>query len=247
MKGVNTSNTTCTVALSKPLLRMKRRANVATSPSTSPSAMPPKKLARNVAVASSSEKVPVTAAAMANWKDTTPEASLMSASPESSVFCRLVRLMSLPRAVTATASVGPSAAPMANAAAKGMEGSIQCRTKPTTSTVARTRPTAKERMAPLFCQSARLLACRASSKSNGAMNSTKNSSGSMFTCRGVPAMTAMTMPRAICTRGSDTRGIIWSRTEDTSTAPSSRRTSSSISMEGFSFRRVGRRGFSTAS
>ena len=84
--GVNTSNTTCTVTLSKPCLRMRRRATAATRPSARPSRMPPKKLTANVDAASVSENAPVTAAAMANWNDTTPDASLMRASPESSVF-----------------------------------------------------------------------------------------------------------------------------------------------------------------
>ena len=47
--------------------------------------MPPKKLTKNAPVAEISEKVPVVSAAMENWNETTPEASLMSDSPESRI------------------------------------------------------------------------------------------------------------------------------------------------------------------
>ena len=43
---------------------------------------------------------------------------------------------------TATASVGDTTAPSANAAASGMEGMSQCTTYPTTNVVANTRPNA---------------------------------------------------------------------------------------------------------
>ena len=172
----------------------------------------------------------MTAAAMANWNDTTPDASLISASPDSSDFWRPVSRMSLPNAVTATASVGPSAAPSAKAAASGMDGSIQLSTKPTTNTVTITSPMASDTMEPLLSHNPRLLACRDSSKSSGAMNSTKNSSGSIATSTGVPTSRMTIAPIAICTSGNDTRGIIWSSTADTSTAANSSNTNSSISM-----------------
>ena len=136
----------------------------------------------------------------------------------------------MPSAVTATASVGPSAAPSANAAANGMDGSIQFSTKPTTSTVTSTKPMASDTMEPLLSHSPRLLACRDSSNSKGAMNSTKNSSGSIATSTGAPTSKMTTAPSAICTSGRLTRGVIWSSTAETSTAASSSSTNSSISM-----------------
>ena len=48
--------------------------------------MPPKKLMAKLCAALARENEPVIAAAMANWNDTTPDASLMSASPESRDF-----------------------------------------------------------------------------------------------------------------------------------------------------------------
>ena len=62
-----------------------RKASMATAASATPTAMPPKNETTKETPASMSEKAPVVAAAMANWKDTTPDASLMSASPCSRV------------------------------------------------------------------------------------------------------------------------------------------------------------------
>ena len=84
--------------------------------------MPPKKSAANVAAAWPAENSPVVAATTANSKHTTPDASLNSASPESSDFWRRVSVTSAPMAATAAASVGPRAAPRAKAAASGMLG-----------------------------------------------------------------------------------------------------------------------------
>ncbi len=47
--------------------------------------MPPKNSRANSAPTSIAENAPVSAAALANWKATTPEASLMSDSPDSNV------------------------------------------------------------------------------------------------------------------------------------------------------------------
>ena len=99
--------------------------------------IPPKKLNRKSAVASTRENVPVTAAAMANWNATMPEASLMSDSPSR-------MLVSLESDATATASVGPSAAPSAKAANKLMDGTSQWTANPTTSAVASTSPMASD-------------------------------------------------------------------------------------------------------
>ena len=106
--------------------------------------MPPKKLNRKSAVASMSENVPVTAAAMANWKDTMPDASLMSDSPSRMLLERAEMLVSFDSDATATASVGPSAAPKANAANSEMDGTSQLTAKPTMSAVATTRPMASD-------------------------------------------------------------------------------------------------------
>ena len=88
--------------------------------------MPPKKLTKNAPVAEISEKVPVVSAAMENWNETTPDASLISDSPESKIDWRRLRLTRFESEATATASVGPSAAPRAKAAASGMVGSRAC-------------------------------------------------------------------------------------------------------------------------
>ena len=99
-----------------------------------------------VAPALATLKVPVVAAAMANWKETTPDASLSKASPDNWLFWRRERLMSPPSAATATASVGPSAAPSAKAAASGMEGCSRFRVNPTLKVRRSTRPMASESM-----------------------------------------------------------------------------------------------------
>ena len=67
----------------------------------------------NTVLAPTSENVPVTAAAMANWNDTMPEASLMSDSPSKMLLSRGAMSVSFESDATATASVGPSAAPSA--------------------------------------------------------------------------------------------------------------------------------------
>lgn len=125
-----------------------------------PAAMPPKKRTRKVIPASVAEKAPVTTAAIANWKQTTPEASLMRDSPESRVFCRLVRLTDAPRAPTAAASVGPRAAAQAKAAASGIVGAISFKAKPTTSTVVATSPMASDRIDLRLFHRSRLLDSR---------------------------------------------------------------------------------------
>jgi len=106
--------------------------------------IPPKKLNRKSAVASTRENVPVTAAAMANWNATMPEASLMSDSPSRMLLEREEMLVSLESDATATASVGPSAAPSAKAANKLMDGTSQWTANPTTSAVASTSPMASD-------------------------------------------------------------------------------------------------------
>ena len=130
--------------------------------SAMPTRMPPKKLRANDAPAPRSENDPVVSAAMANWNDTTPDASLMSDSPESRTSCLGVRDARLESDETATASVGPSAAPRAKAATSGMDGSIACAKKPTMSATATTSPMARDATGRRFDQSATLSTPRAS-------------------------------------------------------------------------------------
>lgn len=104
--------------------------------------------------------------------------------------------------VTAAASVEPSAAAQANAAVSGIEGTIQCRANPTTSTVMGTSPMASERIEGRLFHSSRLLDSHASLKSSGAMNRTKKSSESMRTSATCGTTSAAARPTAIWTSGS---------------------------------------------
>ena len=128
-----------------------------------PMKMPPKKENRNSTVALTRENVPVTAAASANWKATMPDASLMSDSPSRMLLARGEMSVSLESEATATASVGPRAAPRAKAAAKLMEGTTQLTAKPTTRAVTTTSPMASETTGLLLRQSAALSTLFASS------------------------------------------------------------------------------------
>ena len=221
---MHTSKSTNSVGVSRPRARMRPSTNMTATASTRPTSTPPKKSRKKVAVASESEKAPPTATAMANSKQTTPEASLKRASPESRDFCLSVSVTSAPMAATAAASVGPSAAPRASAAASGMDGMTAWSARPTTSVVTTTRPTASEVTGAQLRSSASLLAWRDSSKRRGAIKSTRKSSGSPSTSVGswvtrVPT----TVPSAICASGSETRGRTWPKTLDASIQPSSRR------------------------
>ena len=68
----------------------------------------------------------------------------MSDSPERRISCRLFKPALCPNAATATASVGPSAAPSAKAAASGMDGWMALRRNPTTRMVTITSPMASD-------------------------------------------------------------------------------------------------------
>ena len=153
----------------------------------------------------------------------------MSDSPDSSVDWRFFRLTDEARAPTAAASVGARAAAHAKAAARGMEGTNQFSTKPTTSTVSSTSPTASDRMAPLFSHSSRGSVLRASLNRSGAMNSTRNNSEEMCTSWMAGTKSATAQPTAICTSGSERRGTTWHRTAEPITQASTTRASSSIS------------------
>ena len=126
---------------------------------------------------SPTSNTPLTAAAMANWKPTMPDASLNSDSPFSTLVCRCVSAASLPSDDTATASVGPSAAPSAKAAASGIAGHTACNAKPTATIVAIAKPIANDNDSFTDLSSSDLSISCASKYSSGAMNSTMNSSG----------------------------------------------------------------------
>ena len=136
-----------------------------------------------------------------------PDASLIRASPDSNDFCLVFSSRLRDSAVTAAASVGPSIAPSANAPASGMVGASQLRANPMASAETSTRPIASDRMLPRLRTNICLLILRDSSKSSGAMNSTRNSSGLVEMCRGSPTTDASSAPIMICTSGSASRVI----------------------------------------
>ena len=78
-------------------------------------------------------------------------------------FWRAGMAISLESDVTATASVGPRAAPSAKAANSGMEGMMRLSVKPMMRVVATTRPMARESTGLMWVQSAALSAFFASS------------------------------------------------------------------------------------
>ena len=75
-----------------------------------------------------------------------PDASLNNDSPLSTPRWRAVSDASRPSELTATASVGPSAAPSASVAANGITGHIALSVKPTAAIVAMARPMASDRL-----------------------------------------------------------------------------------------------------
>ena len=94
--------------------------------SATPSTKPPPESTNNCRAASRQLNTPVTTAAVANLNATSPEASLIRLSPLTIVATR-AGILSLPvTALTATASVGETTAPSANAAASGSSGTSQC-------------------------------------------------------------------------------------------------------------------------
>ncbi len=197
---------------------------------SAPKARPPTNSTTKLSPASRSENDPVAAAAMANWKQTMPEASFKSSSPLRMPHCRSGMLTCFDRDVTATASVGPKAAPKANAAAKEMAGMIACKVKPMINMVTTTSPMASERIGPRFFQRMALSAFFASIYKSGAMKSTRNRSGSSSMTMLPRAKMAMMMPRPTWMRGSDTLGMTRSATADMSTAMARSSTSVNVSM-----------------
>ena len=231
MNGVKTSNSTWNVVFSSPHERTRRTRKLPRYPSARPMAMPPKKLTTKSSEAFSSENVPVVAAASSNWNATMPEASLMSDSPSRMLLSRGAMSVSFDSDATATASVGPSAAPSAKAANRPMEGSSHSTANPMMRAVTTTRPMASDSTGRRFFHSAPLSTFLASSNRSGAMNSTRNRSGSsvMLICEG--ANRAMSRPNPIWMRGEETLGTSWSITEESRTAASMSSASTSASTD----------------
>ena len=173
-------------------------------------------------------KAPVMVAARANWKPTMPEASFSRYSPCRTCLRRSPISMSLGRLLTATASVGPRAAPRASAAVKGMAGTIQCTTPPMENMVMSTSPMASPSTGRMLRMRAALSARRASSYSSGAMNSTRNRSALKLMVTVSVVNTSMRMPSTIWIRGAAIFGTNWPMTAETSTAASRRRMSSRV-------------------
>lgn len=142
--GRNSSIRMRDVVVSQPSDRMDSNTQLAMRPMTMSSTAPPMNEATKSPAASPTSNWPVMAAAIANWKPTMPEASLNRDSPLSTLSWRWVSDASLPSELTATASVGPSAAPSASAAASGTTGHIACRMKPTAIMVAMASPMARD-------------------------------------------------------------------------------------------------------
>ena len=209
---------------------MNSRMAQAAVPIMPPPIRPPNRSNANSSPACMSDSAPETANPMAIWKITVPVTSLNRASPISSVSWRLPKRKSFDSAVTAGASVDPMAPPSAKATASGMAGSSACSVNPTASTMATTSPTASEAMAQRLAHSAPESAWRDSLKCRGAMNRISSSSGSMPLCRGVVTSSAMSAPRAICTKGSDKPGSSLSRTDEATTAANRNSTSSKAPM-----------------
>ncbi|KGC04310.1 hypothetical protein DM43_5758 [Burkholderia cepacia] len=93
---------------------------------SAPVASPPAATITNVTDAARSENTPVSAAAIANFSATRPDASFISASPSRMcISCGGMRpLPAMPD--SATASVGDSTAASANAIGSGNSGISQC-------------------------------------------------------------------------------------------------------------------------
>ena len=94
--------------------------------SARPTAKPPPDTATSCSAPLLQLNAPVTTAATANLKATSPDASLIRLSPFRIVVMRAGTLSFSVTALTATASVGEITAPKANAAASGSEGKSQC-------------------------------------------------------------------------------------------------------------------------
>ena len=106
--------------------------------------------------------------------------------------------------LTATASVGPSAAPKAKQAAIGTLGNRKDKVTPTPTSVKITPPKAKNKIVSKFLSIEEISAFSPSLNSNGAMIMTRNNSGSkLMDCPHL--VKPKTIPRNICISGA---GII---------------------------------------
>src|SRR5467141_1240409 len=127
-------------------------ATVTIQVTPTPSAIPPIATHRNVPKASTSENVPVKAAATAKRMQTRPEASLSRDSPSRMCIKRLGIGTRAAIADTAIVSVGETIAASAKAMATGISGIIQLIKKPTPTTVNTTRPSASSKIVPLVAE-----------------------------------------------------------------------------------------------
>ena len=83
--GRNSSIRMRVVVVSQPSERIVSNSQLTTMPTARPNNVPPMNETANSPAASPSEKAPVTAARIENWKPTMPEASLNSDSPLSTL------------------------------------------------------------------------------------------------------------------------------------------------------------------
>ncbi len=100
--------------------------------------------------ASGTEKVPLTAAAMATWYSTMAVTSLKSPSPSRIDTSRRGSPTEPATAVAATGSGGATSAPRATAAAMGSPGTIEFATAATAAVVTKTRATASRKIGRLL-------------------------------------------------------------------------------------------------
>ncbi|MNR35710.1 hypothetical protein D3C85_1535760 [compost metagenome] len=116
----------------------------------------------------------------------------------------------------------------AKEAASGIDGIIQWMAYPATNTVAKTSPSASSRMGALRFHSSSRGVRLPSLNSSGAMNSTKNSSGSKDICIPV-GITAAITPSPIWIRGTGTKGINRFTMLETAISPSIKSTARNVS------------------
>lgn len=151
------------------------------------------------------ENAPVTVAAIANLKATSPDASFISPSPSGSLMIPFGIFTRPESALTATTSVGDKIAASANAAGSGMLGIIQWMVYPATMTVANTSPKANRRMGALNFHSSSLGVRFPSLNNSGAMNKTKNSSGFKEICK-PEGKAATNIPKPTWINGTGIKG-----------------------------------------
>ena len=155
---------------------------------------------RKSSAALGSEKVPLTAAAMATWYSTMAVTSLNSPSP-SRIDTSRRGSPSLPAtAVAATGSGGATSAPSATAAAIGSPGTIAWATTATTAVVTNTSATASRKIGRLLAVNCRQEVRRTAAYSSGGSSAGRISSGGMSTF-GTKSRTASTIPSSVISTG----------------------------------------------